>query len=123
MIATHAVGPRWIRWQESPLPDADIVYVDRDHWNLWVMDAAGGHKQCLTCAGDNVLGSDFPLDGDGADPKVHWKGTPEPLPNRPMILFTAENEHSSHKPLRTRPASAGTTTSGRWTHARATTRA
>jgi len=104
VLARHAVGPRWIEWTSACLPDARIVYVDQETWNLWVMDEKGGNRQCLTCPGDNGLGVDFPLDRDGRSPEIHWKGAPEPLPDRPIILFSAENEHSSHTALRDAPS-------------------
>jgi len=104
VIASNAVGPHWIEWTSPCLPDARIVYVDHQAWNLWVMDERGGHKRCLTCPGDNVLGVGFPLDGDGRSPEIHWKGAPVPLADRPIILFSAENEHSSHIARRNSPS-------------------
>ncbi len=104
VLARDAVGPRWIESTGSCLPDARIAYVDHETWNLVVMDENGGHKRCLTCPGDNVLDLDFPLDRDGRPPRIHWKGAPEPLPGRPIILFSAENEHSSHTARRNTPS-------------------
>lgn len=104
VLAQHAVGPRWIAWTNPFLPEARIVYIDHQTWELWVMDETGGNKRCLTCPGDNLVGVDFPLDRDGRPPKIHWKGAPVPLPDRPIILFSAENEHSSHRPRRNTPS-------------------
>jgi hypothetical protein len=104
VLAQNAVGPSWIGWKNPNLPNADLVYVDREDWNLWVMDENGGNKHCLTCYCDNILGVNFPLDEDGMDPKIQWKGDPEAHPDLPVIFFKAENEHSSHKPLRNAPS-------------------
>lgn len=104
VLAQNAVGPSWIAWKNRNLPNADLVYVDRENWNLWVMDENGGNKRCLTCYGENILGVNFPLDEDGMNPKIHWKGDPEAHPILPLIFFKVENEHSSHKPLRNVPS-------------------
>ncbi|MFH1477018.1 MAG: hypothetical protein ABIH24_05965 [Verrucomicrobiota bacterium] len=104
VLAENAVGPSWIAWKSTNLPNADLVYVDRESWNLWIMDENGGNKRCLTGYGNNILGINFPLDGDGKDPKIHWKGDPEAHPFLPIIFLKAENEHSSHKPLRNAPS-------------------
>ena len=104
VLAENAVGPSWIAWKSLNLPTADVVYVDHEKWNLWVMDENGGNKRCLTGYGENILGMNFPLDGDGKDPKIHWKGDPEAHPFLPIIIFKAENEYSSHKPLLNAPS-------------------
>jgi len=104
VLAENAVGPSWISWKTPSLSNADVVYVDRENWNLWVIDGNGGHRRCLTCYGDNVLGINFPLDEDGKDPKIHWKGDPEAHTFLPVIFFKAENEHSFHRLLRNAPS-------------------
>lgn len=104
VLAENAVGSSWIAWKSPNLPNADLVYVNCEHWNLWVMDEHGGNKRCLTGCNENILGVNFPLDEDNKDPKIHWKGDPEAHPFLPIILFKAENEHSSHKPLRNAPS-------------------
>ncbi len=104
VLATDAVGPSWVHWTDPALPDADLVYVDRKHWELWVMDQHGGRKRCLTRFRDNCLGVNFPLDRDGQGPDVHWKGDPEAHPFEPIILFKAENEATQHKAMRNAPS-------------------
>jgi hypothetical protein len=104
VLARNAVGPSWIAWESPCLPDADLVYVDLDTWDVWVMDEMGGHKRCLTCYNDNILGINFPLDDDGRPPAIHWKGDPEAHPNHPVIFFKAENENSAHRKLRNAPS-------------------
>lgn len=104
VMATNAVGPSWIAWDSSCLANADVAYVDRSTWDIWVMDEQGGNRQCLTCYGNNILGVDFPLDEDGQPPAVHWKGDPEAHPTQPILFFKAENEHSAHQPLLNAPS-------------------
>jgi hypothetical protein len=104
VVAAGGVGASWIGWESQCLPNADLVYVDRDSWELWVMDENGGHKRCLTCKGSNVLGGNFPLDEDGKDPEINWKGDPEAHPSQPIIIFKAENEHSRHLQLINAPS-------------------
>jgi hypothetical protein len=55
ILARKSVGPGWIEWDSPCLPDADLVYADRNEWNIWVMDEWGENKRCLTCYGDNIL--------------------------------------------------------------------
>jgi hypothetical protein len=86
------------------LPDADLVYVSIDTWDIWVMDEWGENKRCLTCYDDNILGINFPLDEDGISPAMHWKGDPEAHPSFPVIFFKAENERSAHRKLRNSPS-------------------
>ena len=104
VLAHNAVGPSWISWKSPCLPNADLVYVDTDSWELWVMDRRGGNRRCITCPGANALGVDFPLDHDGRGPKIHWKGDPEAHPSRPIILFKAENDNSKHRRLLNAPS-------------------
>ncbi len=104
VIARNAVGPSWIAWKSPCLPDADLVYVDLDTWDIWVMNASGGNKRCLTCYNDNILGINFTLDDDGRPPAKHWKGDPEAHPRQPIIFFKAENENSAHRKLRNSPS-------------------
>ncbi len=104
VLTEGAIGPSWIPWDSPCLPDADLVYVRPDTWDLWVMDEHGGHQRCLTCYGDNVLGVNFPLDEDGRPPTVHWKGGPEVHPTAPIIILKAENENSAHSALRNLPS-------------------
>ncbi|MBU1879890.1 MAG: hypothetical protein KJ734_13165 [Chloroflexi bacterium] len=104
VLLENAVGPSWIEWDSPCLPDADLVYVDRDTWDIWVMDEHGENRRCLTCYGHNILGVNFPLDDDGQSPAVHWKGDPEAHPTQPVILFKAENENSGHKVLQNAPS-------------------
>ena len=104
LLARNAVGPSWIAWETPCLPNADLVYVDLDTWDIWVMDETGANKRCLTCYNDNILGINFPLDDDGRPPAIHWKGDPETHPNQPIIFFKAENENSAHKKLRNSPS-------------------
>ena len=104
VLARNAVGPSWIAWETPCLPDADLVYVDIDTWDIWVMDEMGGNKRCLTCYNDNILGINFTLDNDGRPPAIHWKGDPEAHPSQPIIFFKAENEHSAHRKLRNSPS-------------------
>jgi hypothetical protein len=49
VLARNAVGPSWIAWETPCFPNADLVYVDLDTWDIWVMDEMGGNKRCLTC--------------------------------------------------------------------------
>jgi hypothetical protein len=104
VLARNAVGPSWIAWQTPCLPDADLVYVDLDTWDIWVMDEMGGNRRCLTCYNDNILGINFPPDDDQRPPAIHWKGDPEAHPNQPIIFFKAENENSAHRKLRNSPS-------------------
>ena len=104
ILARNAVGPSWIAWESPCLPNADLVYVDLDTWNIWVMDELGGNKRCLTCYDDNILGVNFPLDDDGQPPAIHWKGDPEAHPTEPIVFFKAENENSEHRKLRNSPS-------------------
>jgi hypothetical protein len=104
VLARNAVGPSWIAWGTPCLPDADLVYVDLDTWDIWVMDEMGGNKRCLTCYNDNILGTNFTLDDDGRPPAIHWKGDPEVHPSQPIIFFKAENENSAHRKLRNSPS-------------------
>ena len=109
-LVDNAVGPSWIAWNSAHLPHAELVYVQnevysrQDTWEIWVMDEHGRHRRCLTRRDDNLLGVNFPLDDDGKDPAVHWKGDPEAHPSAPIIFFKAENENSDHKPLRNSPS-------------------
>lgn len=104
VLAENAVGPGWIGWTSPCLPDADLVYVDRQHWEIRVMDRNGGHQRCLTCKDENVLGVNFPPDEDDLPPKIHWKGDPEAHPTQAVVFFKAENENSEHKALRNAPS-------------------
>lgn len=104
VLTENGIGPSWILWESPALPNADLVYVERENWNLWVMDKNGGNKRCLTCYGDNILGVNFPLDEDGNAPEIHWKGDPDAHPFLPIIFFKAENENSSHEPLLNTPS-------------------
>jgi len=104
VLARNAVGPSWIAWETPCLPNADLVYVDLDTWDIWVMDEMGGNKRCLTCYNDNILGINFTLDDDGRLPAIHWKGDPEAHPDTPIIFFKAENENSAHRKLRNSPS-------------------
>jgi hypothetical protein len=104
LLVENAVGPSWIAWDAETLPKADLVYVDVDDWDVWVMDEFGGNRSCLTRPGRNALGVDFPLDRDDDSPRTHWKGDPEAHPTKPLILFKAENEHSRHRALRNAPS-------------------
>lgn len=101
VVAEDAVAATWIPWSSPCLPDANVAYVNRRDWDVWVMDSAGARKSCLTCFGDNVVGIDFPLDRLG---RIHWKGDPEAHPTLPVILFKAENENSAHRALRNSPS-------------------
>lgn len=103
VLADNAVQPCWISWKSAILTNADLLYTDHENWNLWVMDENGGNKRCLTAYGNNILGVNFPLDDDGKEPRIHWKGAPVVYPGQPIIIFKAENEHSAHKPAANTP--------------------
>lgn len=104
VLARDAVGPSWISWKSSCLPNADLIYVDLNTWDIRVMDEKGENKRCLTCYNDNIMGINFPLDEDGRSPAIHWKGDPEAHPGLPIIFFKAENENSAHRKLRNSPS-------------------
>lgn len=104
VLLVNAVGPSWIAWSSPCLPGADLVYANRETWEIWVMDEAGGNQRCLTCKGENAIGVDFPLDSDGASPQIHWKGDPEAHPSLPVIFFKAENENSGHRQFQNSPS-------------------
>lgn len=104
VVAERAMGATWIPWESDCLPDARVAYIDRLDWEIWVMDENGEHKRCLTCYDDNVVGVNFPLDGDGQPPGIHWKGDPEAHPTLPIIFMKAENEYSEHRALRNAPS-------------------
>ena len=104
VLTRNAVGPSWIAWESPCLPNADLIYVNVNTWDIWVMDEMGGNKHCLTCYNDNILGINFPLDEDGRSPATHWKGDPEAHPTHPVIFFKAENENSAHRKLRNSPS-------------------
>lgn len=99
VLVEGAVGPSLVEWSSPCLPDADLVYVDNDTWDVWVMDERGGNKRCITCYDQNALGINFPL--DGAPDDVRWKGDPEAHPTEPILFLKAENENSAHRPSTT----------------------
>jgi hypothetical protein len=121
VLAENAVGPSWISWKTPSLPNADVVYVERENWNLWVMDENGGHKRCLTCYGDNVLRINFPLDEDSRDPKIHWKGDPEAHPFLPIIFLRRKTKTVSTSCCAIRRVLDGTMISELWTCVRSFT--
>ena len=104
VLCKNAVFPGWISWDIPQLPNADIVYNSTDTWDIMVMDEQGGQQRCLTCYNQNILGVNFPLDEDKLPPTVSWKGAPLVHPTEPIIIFTAENEHSQHLALRNTPS-------------------
>jgi hypothetical protein len=104
LISSNGVGPSWIHWESPVIPNADLVYVDNEHWEIIAINEEGGQKQCVTCKNENPLDLVFPPDEDGSFAHRHWKGDPEAHPMLPIIFFKAENEHSSHRVLRNAPS-------------------
>jgi len=104
LLVENAVGPSWIAWDSARLPNADLVYVDTDSWEIWVMDEHGQNRRCLTRLNDNILGVNFPLDEDGDRSAIHWKGDSEAHPTKPIIFFKAENANSAHRASRNSPS-------------------
>lgn len=104
VLAEDAFGPSWIPWESDCLPNADLAYVARDTWDVWVMDEQGRNRRCLTCYEANIFGTNFPLDEDDSGPEIHWKGDPQAHPSQPLILFKSDNEHSSQRLIRNSPS-------------------
>ncbi len=96
IIMKGAIDPTFIDTAITGLPNADLVYTVEKQMELRVMDESGKNVRNLTEKDNNILGINFPLDEDGQPPAIHWKGDPEHIPGTSIILFKAENEHSSH---------------------------